>query len=99
MRVYLRTFWTTSKCCGRVYFHAFAMLSVYSLIYRTLSKIKEDLDKIAAQNKALIVVFKNANKAKIDRCMELLKKSLVHWDVRRHLSIILFLGFSLQCAV
>lgn len=66
-----------------------AILFVYSLTYRNLSAIKRDLDEIAAQSKLLIVLFKNANKAKVDRCMELLKNSFVHWDVRCYLSIVL----------
>jgi hypothetical protein len=50
--------------------------------YKNLNTIKQDLHKIAIQSKLLIILFKGANKAKIDRCMELLKNSLDHWDVR-----------------
>ena len=39
-------------------------------------QVKHDLDEIAAQDRALIAVFKDANQAKVDHCMDLLSKSL-----------------------
>jgi hypothetical protein len=60
-------------------------LGTHTMSFRDLATIKEDLGKIAAQCRLLIVLFKAANKAKIERCMELLRNSLSHWDVGHYL--------------
>lgn len=52
-----------------------------SNLSRDLERIKNDLEDIAKQSRILTVLFRNVNKSKIDGCMDVLKDSLVHWQV------------------
>jgi hypothetical protein len=46
-----------------------------------LQFIKQDLDKIVAQKRLLLVLFKDANKVAIEGCLDRLKDSLQTFQV------------------
>jgi hypothetical protein len=49
--------------------------------HSTLQTIQQDLAKIVAQNRLLLIVFKDANKAVVDGCLDRLKDSLQTFQV------------------
>ncbi|KAG2010231.1 hypothetical protein CC2G_013068 [Coprinopsis cinerea AmutBmut pab1-1] len=50
---------------------------------RDLQIIQQDLAKITAQNKLLLIFFKNANKSKVDDCVERLNDALQSFQMSR----------------
>ena len=52
------------------------------LDFSDLRAIRQDLDKIASQNRLLLIFFKNVNKLTMDECIDRLNNSLRTFQVR-----------------